>query len=69
MTAPLVSRVRRARRPGTCPLCKGPIQIRESIAKAGFWCHTACLVDLQASQVATPERGRVATPATGRRPA
>jgi hypothetical protein len=43
----LATRVMRARRPGTCPLCRGPIQVRESIAKIGFWAHTQCVIDRQ----------------------
>lgn len=43
----LATRVMKARRTGTCPLCRGPIQRGESIAKIGFWAHTQCVVDRQ----------------------
>jgi hypothetical protein len=43
----LATRVMKARRPGTCPLCREPVRVGESIAKIGFWAHTQCVVDRQ----------------------
>ena len=45
MKALLADRVMKARRPGTCPLCRGPIQVGEQIGRVGFWAHTVCIVD------------------------
>lgn len=42
---PLADRVRRARRPGICTMCKAPIAIGSPIAhlaKPPGWCHTRC---------------------------
>lgn len=51
---PTASRVMKARHPGTCPACRGPIQRRELIAKyAGVWMHATCLIDRQ--HAAQPE--------------
>jgi hypothetical protein len=45
MTAPVLpTRVMRARRAGTCPLCKGPIHVGQVIAKCGVWMHASCLI-------------------------
>jgi hypothetical protein len=41
----LATRTRKARRPGTCPLCRGPIQVGQRIALVGYWCHAQCVVD------------------------
>lgn len=45
MTAPLLaSRVMKARRTGTCPICRGPIRVGEQIAKTVKWAHAGCVV-------------------------
>jgi hypothetical protein len=45
VTAPkLASRVMKARRPGTCAICRGPIRIGEQIAKTVRWAHAGCVV-------------------------
>ena len=37
------SRTRKARRSGTCPLCRGPVRIGQSIAMLDLtWVHTTC---------------------------
>jgi hypothetical protein len=43
----LATRTRKARRPGTCPLCRGPIQVGQRIAKLGYWVHAQCVIDHQ----------------------
>jgi hypothetical protein len=40
----LASRVRKARRAGTCPLCRGPIRVGEQIAKTVRWAHLGCVI-------------------------
>lgn len=40
----LASRVMKARRAGTCPLCRGPIRVGEQIAKTVRWAHAGCVV-------------------------
>jgi hypothetical protein len=38
------TRVMKARWPGTCPLCRGPIRRLQQIGKTRVgWCHTTCL--------------------------
>ena len=46
MTARKPIRVRRARTPGTCPLCGGPILIGQQIGAASWarWAHSTCLI-------------------------
>ena len=47
MTGPvLADRVMRARRQGTCPLCRGPVRIGQQIARMGpgCWVHSGCLI-------------------------
>lgn len=45
MTAPqLASRVMKARRAGTCAICRRPIRIGEQIAKTIKWAHAGCVV-------------------------
>jgi len=42
---PLADRVRKARRPGTCTVCRAPIRIGHPIAhlaKPAGWCHVGC---------------------------
>ncbi|MGO9294424.1 MAG: hypothetical protein ACLP52_11230 [Streptosporangiaceae bacterium] len=45
MTVKLATRVMRARRTGTCPVCHGPIHVGELIAKTGFWQHIQHVID------------------------
>jgi len=47
MTAPLLaSRVMKARRTSTCPVCCRAIQVGQQIAKAaGQWQHSQCLIE------------------------
>jgi hypothetical protein len=62
MTGPmLASRVMKARRPGTCPLCQGPIRIGDSIAKTVKWAHTGCVV-ASLYNTSTKETRRAAGP-------
>jgi hypothetical protein len=45
MTGPLLaSRVMKARRQSTCPICRGPIRVGDSIAKTVKWAHTGCVI-------------------------
>lgn len=41
------TRVMKARRPGTCPECGGPIQVGQRIALAGRWQHIRHIIDRQ----------------------
>lgn len=45
MTRMLASRVMRARRESTCPLCRGPVRVGQQIGKVGSWAHTECIID------------------------
>ncbi len=46
MTGPqLATRVMRARRTGTCPVCHGPIHVGQLIAKTGLWQHVEHVID------------------------
>ena len=47
MTAPakLATRVMRARRESTCPVCRAPIHVGQQIAKLGIWQHIEHIVD------------------------
>jgi len=41
----LASRVRKARKPSTCPLCHGAVTAGQYIGLTGMgWCHTGCIV-------------------------
>ena len=40
----LASRVKKARRAGTCPLCRGPVRVGDSIALTVRWAHTGCVI-------------------------
>jgi hypothetical protein len=40
----LATRVMKARRPGTCAICRGPIRIGEQIAYTVKWAHAGCVV-------------------------
>jgi hypothetical protein len=40
----LASRVMKARRESTCPICRGPIRVGDSIAKTVKWAHTGCTI-------------------------
>jgi hypothetical protein len=42
-----VTRVMKARRGSTCPLCKGPIRVGQLIAKCGVWAHARCAISHQ----------------------
>ncbi len=56
---PLADRVRTARRPGVCTICRAPISIGQRIAhlaRPRGWCHVKC-----APAVATTT-GRTAAP-------
>jgi hypothetical protein len=45
MTGPLLaSRVMKARRQSTCPICRGPIRVGELIAKTVKWAHAGCVI-------------------------
>ena len=45
MTGPLLaSRVMKARRAGTCPICRGPIRVGDLIAKTVKWAHAGCVI-------------------------
>ena len=54
MTAPapaLASRVMRARRSSTCPVCRGPVQVGEQIARVGRqWQHVSHVLEQIRSQ-------------------
>ena len=42
---PLADRVRKARRPGVCTICRAPVTIGQPIAllaKPPGWCHVRC---------------------------
>lgn len=42
---PLADRVRKARRPGVCTICQGPVIIGQGIAhlaRPAGWCHVRC---------------------------
>lgn len=43
------SRVRKARRPGTCPLCDAPVSTGQQIGLVDGhgWCHTTCIIAVQ----------------------
>jgi hypothetical protein len=41
----LATRVMKARRETTCPLCRGPIKVGQLIAKCGVWAHAQCVID------------------------
>ena len=46
MTAPgLASRIMRARRTSTCPVCRCPILVGMQIAKRGYWQHIEHVVE------------------------
>jgi hypothetical protein len=46
VNAPIVAdRVMRARRTSVCPACSEPIRVGQSIARAGYWMHTECLIE------------------------
>lgn len=38
------TRVMKARRTSTCPVCKEAIKVGQLIAKAGIWQHATCLI-------------------------
>ena len=41
----LANRTRKARRNGSCPLCRAPVHIGQNIARLGLtWVHTICAV-------------------------
>ena len=48
------SRVMKARREGTCPICRGPILVGQLIAKCGVWAHAQCVVDHQHQEDGQP---------------
>jgi hypothetical protein len=53
------TRVRKARFPGTCPLCLGAILVGQQIASAPgiWWAHSRCLIAArQAAQEVTARR-------------
>ena len=46
-----VRRVMKARRPSTCPSCRGPVHVGQSIAKVTRppgWIHTRCVESVRA---------------------
>jgi hypothetical protein len=49
VAVPLATRSMKARRPGTCPLCRGPILVGQSISKIVHWAHTTCVVEQHAA--------------------
>jgi hypothetical protein len=54
---PLADRVRKARRPGRCTVCHGPVTIGQSIAhlaRPPGWCHVRCAPTVAA--IITTER-------------
>jgi hypothetical protein len=40
----LASRVMKARRQSTCPLCQGPVRVGDLIAKTVKWAHAGCII-------------------------
>lgn len=40
----LPTRVMKARRERTCPICRGPIHVGQVIAKCGMWVYAKCLI-------------------------
>ena len=45
MRLQLVDRVMKARKESTCPLCRRPVHIGQTIARTGgTWQHASCLV-------------------------
>jgi hypothetical protein len=54
---PLVTRVRKARYPGTCPACGGPVCVGQRIAyTGGQWIHVTCVISHQAAGPQPEER-------------
>jgi hypothetical protein len=47
VTARLATRVMRARRESTCPVCRGPIRVGQQIAKCGTWQHVQHVIERQ----------------------
>lgn len=45
MTNQLATRVMKARRSSTCPICRGPIRIGDLIGKTGVWQHVEHIID------------------------
>jgi hypothetical protein len=42
----LATRVRKARHPGHCPLCRGLIHVGQQIGKTPIgWSHTSCIIE------------------------
>jgi len=50
----LASRVRKARRPGTCPLCQEPIFIGQLIGRTVAWSHVLCVLRERQGAYTTP---------------
>jgi hypothetical protein len=45
VTAHLATRVMKARRPGTCPLCRQAVTVGQQIGRTpAGWCHTECII-------------------------
>ena len=44
----LASRVRKARKPGVCALCRAPVLVGQQIGKTTIrgWCHTSCIIQV-----------------------
>jgi hypothetical protein len=45
VTGRLATRVMRARRESTCPVCRGPIRVGQQIAKCGTWQHVEHVIE------------------------
>ena len=41
----LATRVMKARRASTCPVCRGPILVGQQIAKCGTWQHIEHVIE------------------------
>jgi hypothetical protein len=42
----LATRVRKARRSGSCSICRLPVTIGQQIGRTPVgWCHTECIID------------------------
>jgi hypothetical protein len=41
----LASRVKKARRTSTCPVCRCPIMVGQQIAKRGYWQHIEHVIE------------------------
>ncbi len=54
----VASRVRKARRASTCPVCREPIRPGQQIAMLGRWQHVEHVIEQQRQQPATATEDR-----------